>query len=211
MSAPRKPVFVGGTGRSGSTILARLLGQSSAYTLVEQELQFHAAPGGLPDVLAGRIDVSRFVQRMRDFWYRRPSPNGDPRGLFRRVPATSFDEMLRRFPAAFERDRASACASLLEEIVESHPVAEGRGWIEMTPGNSEAAPWLLSMFPRMAVVNIVRSGLDVASSLTEYRWAPDDLNDCLLLVGGPVFACRDLPAPDATGNGHHRAPRRASS
>ena len=59
--------------------------------------------------------------------------------------------------------------------MENHPVAEGRAWIEMTPGNSEAAPWLLSMFPQMAVVNIVRSGLDVASSLTEYRWAPDDL------------------------------------
>ena len=48
------------------------------------------------------------------------------------------------------------------------------------PANSQAAPWLLSMFPQAAFLDIVRSGLDVASSLTEQRWAPDDIYDGLL-------------------------------
>ena len=161
-SVPRQPVFVGGTGRSGTKILGELLRRSTAYTLVELELHFHADRGGLADVLAGRIDVSYFVQRMRGFWYRRPSPYGDSRGLFWLVPEARLDAMLQRFPDAFERDRARACASLLDEVVENHPVAEGRAWIERTPANSQAAPWLLSMFPQAAVINIVRSGLDVA-------------------------------------------------
>jgi hypothetical protein len=169
--APRQPVFVGGT---------ELLRWSSAYTLVERELHFHADRGGLADVLAGRIDVSYFVHRMRGFWYRRPSPYGDSRGLFWLVPEVDLDAMLWRFPDAFARDPTRACTSLFDEVVESHPLTEGRAWIERTPANSQAAPWLLSMFPQAAVINMVRSGLDVASSLVEQRWAPDDINDCLL-------------------------------
>jgi Sulfotransferase family len=177
---PRQPVFVGGTGRSGTKILGELLARSTAYALVERELHFHADPGGLTDALAGRLDVALFVERMRGFWYRRPSPDGGSRGLFWLLPATSLDPMLQRFADAFEHDRTRACASLLDQVVASHPVAEGRAWIERTPRNAQVAPWLLSMFPRAAVLNMVRSGLDVASSLTEQHWAPDDINDCLL-------------------------------
>ena len=205
--APASPYSWGAQDAQGRRFWVSCSAGQPRIRLVERELHFHADRGGLADVLAGRIDVSYFVQRMRGFWYRRPSPYGDSRGLFWLVPEARLDAMLQRFADAFERDRARACASLLDEVVENHPVAEGRAWIERTPANSQAAPWLLSMFPQAAFVNIVRSGLDVASSLTEQRWAPDDINDCLLWWADTISAGRALAAPDAAGNLDHRAPR----
>ncbi len=205
---PRQPVFVGGTGRSGTTILGELLRRSTAYTLVERELHFHADRGGLADVLAGRIDVPQFVERMRGFWYRRPSPYGDSRGLFWLVPEVALDAMLQRFPDAFERDRARACASLIDQVVENHPVADGRAWIERTPANSQAAPWLLSMFPRSGCRQH-RSKRTRRRVIADRAALGTGRHQRLpALVGGAVSAgSRSRAATVATPNLHHRAPR----
>jgi cytidylate kinase len=48
------PIFVGGTGRSGTTIVARLLAEQPGYMLIPIELRVHAAPGGLSDLLERR-------------------------------------------------------------------------------------------------------------------------------------------------------------
>ena len=51
---PPPLLFVGGTGRSGTHVVAKILNNHSHYRKVPNEARFHTDPGGIPDVLAGR-------------------------------------------------------------------------------------------------------------------------------------------------------------
>jgi hypothetical protein len=64
-------VFVGGTGRSGTTVLAELLGHHSSFAAVPIECRFHCHPKGLADVVAGRVTPEEFVRKLRTYWWYR--------------------------------------------------------------------------------------------------------------------------------------------
>jgi hypothetical protein len=64
-------VFIGGTGRSGTTVLAELLGRHSRFLGVPIECRFHCNPKGLADVVAGRASSEEFVQKLRTYWWHR--------------------------------------------------------------------------------------------------------------------------------------------
>jgi Sulfotransferase family len=64
-------VFVGGTGRSGTTILAELLGHHSRFCAVPIECRFHCHPKGLADVVAGRTTPEEFMRKLRSYWWYR--------------------------------------------------------------------------------------------------------------------------------------------
>jgi hypothetical protein len=64
-------VFVGGTGRSGTHVIARLLGQHSDYEMIPIECRFHCNPSGLADVVTGRATPEQFLDKLRSFWWHR--------------------------------------------------------------------------------------------------------------------------------------------
>ena len=68
---PAELVFVGGTGRSGTTVLAELLGHHSRFCAVPIECRFHCHPKGLADVVAGRATPEEFVRKLRTYWWHR--------------------------------------------------------------------------------------------------------------------------------------------
>ena len=71
MSGPADLVFVGGTGRSGTTVLADLLGRHSRFAGVPIECRFHCNPTGLADVVGGRATPEEFVRKLRTYWWHR--------------------------------------------------------------------------------------------------------------------------------------------
>jgi len=71
VSEPADLVFVGGTGRSGTTVLAELLGRHSRFLGVPIECRLHCNPKGLADVVAGRASSEEFVQKLRTYWWHR--------------------------------------------------------------------------------------------------------------------------------------------
>jgi hypothetical protein len=71
LTEPAELVFVGGTGRSGTTVLGSLLGRHSRFFGVPIECRFHCNPKGLADVVGGRASVDEFVRKLRTYWWYR--------------------------------------------------------------------------------------------------------------------------------------------
>ena len=65
-----EPIFIGGTGRSGTTILKRILGQHPAVFAVPPEARFIVDPDGLitlVDALSTKWSVSMSDKALRRF------------------------------------------------------------------------------------------------------------------------------------------------
>ena len=75
-AARRCLVFVGGTGRSGTHVIARLLGQHSRYEMIPIECRFHCNPSGLADVVTGKATPEEFLDKLRRFWWHRVRRGG---------------------------------------------------------------------------------------------------------------------------------------
>jgi hypothetical protein len=177
VSAPH-PVFIGGTGRSGTTVLGELLGEHSEYFDLPTELVFHAAEGGLPDLISGHVSTERFIEKLRTQWWYTLRPEGaqfPERGLHRIVPEDRLEAALTALPEAVENDPLGAAREFLFTLAQ--PVAEEHDkpyWIDTTPYNPFYGHALLELCPEMKLIHIVRDGRDVASSVSSIYFGPDE-------------------------------------
>jgi hypothetical protein len=192
---PEPPVFVGGTGRSGTTVTAKLIAAHPAYAMIPVEVRFISHPGGLCDLARGRTWLWRFRQRMRGPWFLR----GQDQGLNRILDRATIDAALEDLRSDLRGDRWVACARFAHRLLDPLAVAAGaRGWVEMTPGNVLAAPDLLRMFPGSHLVHSVRDGRDVACSVVPLSWGPSDVDEALdwwaAKLERAFVACEGLPA-----------------
>lgn len=175
------PLFVGGTGRSGTTIVAQLLGAHPQAALVPIELRFHVDPGGLCDLAAGKVTLEEFQHKMRRTWFERPPNKQGPRGLHVIAERQVMRRSLRRLHEGYDDDPWNACASYLRDVV--RPFKRGLGarrFIEMTPPNGHAMDGLTRMFPKGRVIHMVRDGHDVAASVARQNWGPSTIEECLV-------------------------------
>lgn len=178
-----KFVFVGGTGRSGTHALSKLLSRQR-YALVPIESRFHVNPQGFPDLLAERVTPEQFVAKLRSFWWHRieagsPLPAIAPRlplgrstrGLHKTIPRERFETSVERFQ---ERARTGALEvaarglfiDLLWPLAEQ---ADRFGLVEMSTHTVASADFLARLFPDSKLVHIVRDGRDAGSSKVSRR------------------------------------------
>jgi len=172
----REPVpllFVGGTGRSGTHVVSKILNSSGHFRKVPNEARFHVDPGGFPDVLSGSTGPDLFAYRLEHYWWRNFEPSRlSFRGLHRYVPKgrliaarTSF---LRRFPEEPE----AACRQLFFDLLWPLATEEAKaGLIEQSCDTVAEAGALSLLFPEARFVHVVRDGRDVAASrVGQARW-----------------------------------------
>ena len=174
-ASPRVPelVFIGGTGRSGTHVVARLLGRHSRLENVTNEARFHVDSGGFPDLLAGRTTPEAFVRRLRGRWYRGVAlQRASLRGLYRYIDKGDLDAAADRFLVRWPEDAEGACRSLFLELL--GPIAERAGkpgLIEQSCDTVAQAPTLLRLFPDARFIHVVRDGRDTAASrVAQARW-----------------------------------------
>ena len=157
-----EPVFVGGVGRSGTHVMGRLLAAHPRYHLIRTEARFHASPGGLPDLLAGRTDLAAFLDRMRGPWWKRGI--GQRQGLQRLGERAAFDAALAEFERGFDDDPWEAGRRLVRALLDPPAHRDGKpAWVEVTGGVIEHAATLLRLFPAARFVNTVRDGRAVVA------------------------------------------------
>lgn len=169
-------VFVGGTGRSGTHILGRLLGEHATLADVPIEARFHCNKRGIPDLLEGRVSLGGFLEKLRDFWWHRVRVDDQPRGLYSLMLRADFDAAVSRFEEAYRTDPIAASRRLYLDLLFRLADEEGKpGLVEMSSHNVKEAQMLRRLFPEAKMIHTVRDGRDAASSVTTKTWGPDDV------------------------------------
>lgn len=192
MSEPNQLIFVGGTGRSGTHVVAELLGQSSGLHGIPIECRFHCNPKGLADVATGAVAPADFVTKIRRYWWHRvrvggralvrarwrARGEGKVRGLHKIIESEPFEAAVDSFEertAGIGAERANpdvlaASRELFLDLL--GPIAERAGKpgiVEMSCFTIAAAPGLELIFPEARFVHSVRDGRDSGSSKVSKR------------------------------------------
>jgi hypothetical protein len=157
-------IFVGGTGRSGTHIVAKLLGRNKKLASIPVECRFHVDDDGFPGLLSGEVSKDRFIDRLEGFWWR-GKMTGRERGMFRFVERETFDWSLERFAEEFDAAREQACRDLFLRLLWPRAVKKGAsGIIEQSCDTIAAAPLLADLFPEAKFIHVVRDGRDASTS-----------------------------------------------
>jgi hypothetical protein len=169
-------LFVGGTGRSGTTVLGRLIGAHPDYAMVPSESKFITGPGGLCDLARGTTTLAEFEALLLGRRFR----TRFGRGLHTIVDAGTVEAALPRLRERLRSEPWVAAAEFAHGLLDPIATAAGaKAWVDMNPGNVFKGEQLLRMFPRMKLVHSVRDGRDVAASVTPLPWGPNDYDAAL--------------------------------
>ena len=183
------PVFVGGAPRSGTHVLAYLIGQHRDYFTLPREMMFHCAGGGLPAYLDGRIDRRQFASALLGQWWKRTvawHPEQE-RGLHQVIPAEDFEAAVAAFLTGPADDREGACRALLHTLFDPLAAKAGKQtWVEHSPKNMNPADKLATVLPEAKFIHVVRDGRDQACSVVRLPFRSDSV------AGELAFWARDL-------------------
>jgi Sulfotransferase family len=150
-----KPIFVGGCGRSGTTLLAALLaGHSRA--VAPPEAQFFL-DGIAASRVEGKDDPAAFAAFVRDSW----------RFRLWDLPASLPGEL-----AASHARPAAIMADLAAAFAERNGEGGADRWIDHTPINVGYAPTLFAEFEAAPMLHIVRDPRAVVASVLPLDWGP---------------------------------------
>lgn len=181
------PVFVCGTGRSGTSVVARMLGWHREVTAIPFELRFHVADPGLLDVAEGTVAPEPFVAKVWRRWYagEMRAPSGTvkrDRGLSVYFERAHLEAVLDRFVGEARADPAAAAGRLLTTVLDRVAACgTGRVVVEHSPANGRVAHRLFRILPEARFVAVVRDGRDAAASIATRRFGPDDPLEALWL------------------------------
>lgn len=177
------PIFTGGTGRSGTTVLGTLLGKhSQVWATLPRELRFLTDRFGLLDLTIGGTTTSLlpsaikerlFLRRLNGEWWYRVGPDGHERGLHRGLLPHDFERAQQLFRES-EENRTER-ARLLIGMVDQAALSNGASmWVDTSPANAMNASRLISLLSNALVIHVIRDGRDACASVVSRKWGPDD-------------------------------------
>jgi len=152
------PVFIGGCGRSGTTLLGALLGAHTECVCVP-ESHF-------------RLTLLRWMDRAG----RHANAENTRREIERHwsFRAWGLGEDLNRLVSDQDlRDPARVLRRLVYDYAQKKGQGAYRLWIDHTPTNMRYASRLSVLFPQARFIHIVRDGRAVAASVLPLDWGPN--------------------------------------
>ena len=182
----RAPIFIGGTGRSGTTILIRLLSQHPDIFSIKWESQFIVAKNGLLDLVHSDKEVLKekykvFRNLMDSHWFERMVNEGAPNeykaGLCANVSGKELDAFYTKLESyiddGVDLNSTELIRGLINILFVRATQKEGASrWCEKTPSNILAIDELYRIYPNMKFINIIRDGRDVISSIVTRKFWP---------------------------------------
>jgi Sulfotransferase family len=178
MAAPSQdfpePVFVGGSARSGTHAIGRLLDSHPRYHLIAVESRFHCGTGGLTDLLNGATDLDAYCERVLGQWWQRGLQQH--RGLQVIMERPELETAVERFREGFADDPWDSGRRLVRDLLDPSAARAGKpAWVDLSGSNIRQAPTLLRLFPRARFIHMVRDGRAVTAAILKKRDMTDDL------------------------------------
>ena len=196
------PILIGGTGRSGTTIVGDLLNEHpEVRTSLPTEIKFLANPGGLLDITFGRrenpdkpqhnVSILNFrtyrkrrkrdQERFSEFfdliwskWWEIDAPPPHGRGLISGITKSKLEELLAQLKKSYRRNRVKAANQFMLGLITNQDAAgKEKYWVETTPLNIANATRIMKIIPNAKFINMVRDPRDVISSLLTKNWGPN--------------------------------------
>jgi hypothetical protein len=207
MSDDFVPVFTGGTGRSGTTIIANLLHRHpNIHTSSPREIRYLTDRRGLLDLNFGRpltyetnwrelatrlkLDLrvlmgrdtrqNLFMKQMHRRWWNELGKKGNPRGLIQGITTDKLEEALDRFVRNHPSGANAASRKLFFELSTGQIKKPSvKYFVDSTPLNIQNADRISRLLPESLFINMVRDGRDVALSVAKERWGPNSPEEAL--------------------------------
>lgn len=212
-SGPDRFLFVGGPGRSGTSHVARQLGQHpEVASFPDVELKILTEKGGLLDLQHSLVEqyspnrATVAVQQFRRMAHAVLSGQFGQPALSTQVDGTEWTAIVERFLAGlapaghpmpvveeitFQR-RAGQLLKRIAQLAAQRLDAPGcrRLFLEKTPHGLLAADFIEGLLPGSRYLHVMRDPRAIAFSLRRMRWGPDDLGACCAWVDSYCQALR---------------------
>lgn len=154
------PVFIGGCGRSGTTMLASMLGShSSVLTVPEYQCKYKILKklDGCFSIKSVPIAIESMKNDIKfKFW--------DLNTLLNDISEKNFDGSYRQFIEYF-----------VNLYGQQKSQTDFEFWVDHTPANISHTNLLLKEFPESKFLHIVRDGRAVAASVLPLDWGPNTI------------------------------------
>lgn len=191
-------ILTGGTGRSGTTVVGKLLSRHSKVQLAKPaEIKFLTSGNGLLDLInnpkftrTGKLifgknaNFNRFARDVKNKWWSRAAKRGGQTGLFQGIDEVSLQELLDNLQSEIKVNRSIGAAKFMRGFVDYqlHQV-DKRLWIDTTPPNLMRADEIAQMMPGVKFIHMMRDGRDVSSSVVRELWGPKDYDAAIIWWG----------------------------
>lgn len=187
-------ILSGGTGRSGTTIIGKLLARHSQIGLSRpSEIKMLTSGNGLLDLYLGRrvgryrrllvtdrLHLERFRYRLFHDWWEREAKLGGIVGIVQGMEPKELEELYRLMKIDWREGPQIASVLFLRRFIDSQKRVSGKPkWIDTTPVNLFRAGELAEMLPEARFIHMIRDGRDVISSVIREPWGPKDYFDGL--------------------------------
>lgn len=187
-------LFSGGSGRSGTTVLAKLL-RTHPRVRASKPLEVRCVTdaAGLLDLCVGpREDAGwkvkalaqwqplllrEFRKRMRTRWWSRVNRLGRDSGLHRGITTEQREQLLSTFERELSEDPISAAQAFLTRLARDQGLVDERYWIDTSPPNIANADRIHALIPEARFVHMVRDGRDTIASVLAETWGPKDVHE----------------------------------
>ena len=207
------PVFIGGSGRSGTTVTLNLLQRHPQFhASLPREIKFLTSRHGLLDLvynrpfsveedfrgyrnnlitrafpLLGRNKLEFFTRNLFDRWWSEEGKAGKPRGLVQSLSLEVVESAHKEFIHTFALDSTRASQEFFYSLAAAQIKKDELYFGDSTPVNMMHADQIHQLFPEARFINVIRDGRDVATSISKERWGPNDPYEALTWWANRVY------------------------
>lgn len=199
------PVFIGGSGRSGTTVTLNLLQRHPQFhASLPREIKFLTSRHGLLDLvytrpfsveedlhgyrynlvtrvlpLLGRNQMAYFTSNLFNRWWSEEGKSGKARGLVQSISLEVVEKAHNEFIQTFAIDRARAAREFFYTLADAQIKKDALYFGDSTPVNMMHADQIHKLLPEARFINVIRDGRDVAVSISKERWGPNNPYEAL--------------------------------